>query len=170
MTGGIADVGSLADCLIGIHKGLATDGILDHYDRVRRDIYNRVINPISSENFTRLNRQDPEKALENDPFFKLCLKAEQDKEFSLNLQLVRCALEYVLFHANKLLRESKTCYNTILLNTTREAMLMGSSALVKVRDEHFLPKDQVEEVRLFTTAIQYLFPNSHASFLALITL
>ncbi|OQV05092.1 FAD binding domain-containing protein [Cladophialophora immunda] len=87
LTGGIADIGGLYDCLLGIHQGLADDSILDQYDRVRREIYDKVINPMSSENFTRLNRQDPEKAMENDPFFQLCLKGESDKEFSKNMQL-----------------------------------------------------------------------------------
>lgn len=88
MTGGIADVGGLFDCLVGIHKGLATDDILEHYDRARREIYTNVINPVSSENFTRLHRQDPEKAGESDPFFQLCHKGEKDIDSSRNLQLV----------------------------------------------------------------------------------
>ena len=95
LTGGIADVGSLVDCLVGIHKGLASDSILDHYDRERRDIYDKVTNPVSTENLKRLNRQDPEKALENDEFFKMCLKGEADTVFSRNLQLV--SLPVVLF-------------------------------------------------------------------------
>ncbi len=82
------------DCLVGIHKGLASDDILDHYDRERRKIYDNVINPVSCENFTRLNRQDPETATENDEFFKLCLRGEKDVEFSRNLQLVSSMVSY----------------------------------------------------------------------------
>ncbi|KAM5374836.1 hypothetical protein ACJZ2D_006330 [Fusarium nematophilum] len=87
LTGGIADVGGLADCLIGIHQGLASDSILDHYDRARREVYDKTINPISSENFRRVSKQDGELALENDEFLKLCLKAEEDPQFSKALQL-----------------------------------------------------------------------------------
>lgn len=88
MVGGIADVGGLSDCLIGIDQGLASDSILDHYDRVRRDIYNKTINPLSSENFTKLHKQDPETALQEDEFFKACLKAETDLDLSRHMQLV----------------------------------------------------------------------------------
>ncbi|KAH8675164.1 hypothetical protein BGZ61DRAFT_536443 [Ilyonectria robusta] len=87
LTGGIADVGGLADCLIGIHQGCASEKILDHYDRIRRDIYDKTINPLSSENFRRVCKQDGELALQNDEFLKICLKAEKDTEFSRTLQL-----------------------------------------------------------------------------------
>jgi len=88
LTGGIADVGGLVDCLLGIHKGVADDSILDHYDSVRREIYHKYIDTISSENLNRLNKQDPEKALENDKFFQLCLQAEQDDDLMRKMQLV----------------------------------------------------------------------------------
>jgi 2-polyprenyl-6-methoxyphenol hydroxylase-like FAD-dependent oxidoreductase len=88
LTGGIADVGGLVDCLVGIAKGYADDRILDEYDRVRRDIYHKAIDPISTENLKRLNRQDPETALENDDFFQMCLACEKDHDKSRETQLV----------------------------------------------------------------------------------
>lgn len=72
LTGGIADVGSLYDCLVGIHMGKADDGILDKYDEVRRGIWHEVINPTSSENMRRLFAYgDPDDALEKEPFFRM---------------------------------------------------------------------------------------------------
>lgn len=72
LTGGIADVGSLCDSLVGIHTGQADDSILDTYDEVRRRIWRDIINPISSENMTRLFKYaSPDEATEKDPFFKM---------------------------------------------------------------------------------------------------
>lgn len=93
MTGGIADLGSLFDCLIGIHKGLADDDILDRYAEIRRKIYFDVIDPLSRENFRRLWAQDPDKAKENDEFFKVLERAQKDQELAKELTLVGCLLE-----------------------------------------------------------------------------
>ncbi len=71
LTGGIADVGSLCDCLVGIHTGRADDSILDKYDEVRRRIWHDIINPNSAENMRRLFKySSPEEAMETDPFYK----------------------------------------------------------------------------------------------------
>lgn len=86
--GGICDVGSLADCLIGIFRGVADDSILDHYDRVRRDIYYKTINPMSCENFMRVCRQTADHALRHDGFFDMCATARQDGELAEKAQLV----------------------------------------------------------------------------------
>jgi hypothetical protein len=70
LTGGIADVGSLCDSLVGIHTGQADDEILDKYDEVRRQIWHDIINPNSSENMTRLFKYSgPDEAMERDAFF-----------------------------------------------------------------------------------------------------
>ncbi|EXJ54838.1 uncharacterized protein A1O5_12904 [Cladophialophora psammophila CBS 110553] len=82
LTGGIADIGSLYDCLIGIYHGKADDSILDKYDEARRRIYNQVTHPVSSANIVRLFGQDPDTAVETDEFLKICKKAEEDPEFS----------------------------------------------------------------------------------------
>lgn len=91
LTGGIADLGSLFDCLNGIHQGLADDDILDRYAEIRRKIYFDVIDPLSRENFRRLWAQDPDKAKDNDEFFKVLTKAEKDQELAKGLTSV-CAL------------------------------------------------------------------------------
>jgi hypothetical protein len=88
LTGGIADVGSLYDSLIGMHMGLADDSILDTYAEIRRKIYFDVIDPLSRENFRRLWDQDPEKASENDEFFQICHRAEKDEALATELALV----------------------------------------------------------------------------------
>jgi 2-polyprenyl-6-methoxyphenol hydroxylase-like FAD-dependent oxidoreductase len=45
-TGGLVDVGGLAECLAGINSGRADDSILDKYDEIRRELYHSVINPV----------------------------------------------------------------------------------------------------------------------------
>ena len=68
LTGGIADVGGLYDCLYGIFPGQADDSILDKYEEVRRAKYWSVIDPISTGNLKRLMESSPE-ATEKDTFF-----------------------------------------------------------------------------------------------------
>ncbi|KAL2435615.1 FAD-dependent monooxygenase terC [Exophiala dermatitidis] len=86
LTGGIVDIGGLYDCLAGIYEGLADDSILDKYSEIRMQKYNDIINPISSDNIVRLFGQDPDKALENDEFLKMCKRAETDVEFARQMQ------------------------------------------------------------------------------------
>ncbi|KAL4881208.1 hypothetical protein BJY04DRAFT_61674 [Aspergillus karnatakaensis] len=86
LTGGIADVGSLYDSLIGIHKDLTDDSILDKYAEIRKQIWTDIIDPLSRENFRRLH-QDANTARENDPFFQLCVQAETDEDLSREIAL-----------------------------------------------------------------------------------
>ncbi|KAI1623585.1 hypothetical protein EDD37DRAFT_429969 [Exophiala viscosa] len=86
LTGGIVDVGGLYDCLAGIYEGLADPSILDKYAEIRAQKYNEIVNPISSDNIVRLNGQDPDKALENDEFLRMCKRAETDHEFAKQMQ------------------------------------------------------------------------------------
>ncbi len=86
LTGGIVDIGGLYDCLAGIHENKADASILEKYSEVRRQKYSEIIDPISSENIVRLFGQDPDKAMENDEFLKLCKKTETDSEFSRAFQ------------------------------------------------------------------------------------
>lgn len=85
LTGGIADVGSLYDALLGIHKGLADDSIIEKYSEVRMKIYKEIIDPMARENFKRISSQDPETAGTNDEWFKLCKKAADDLELQKQL-------------------------------------------------------------------------------------
>lgn len=100
LTGGIADAGSLFDALIGIHLGLADDSILDKYSEVRRKIWTGVIDPMSRENFRRLHGQDPNTARENDEFFRLCVRAEEDEELGRELARVGFPLRPLVGYAN----------------------------------------------------------------------
>ncbi|RFU29009.1 hypothetical protein B7463_g7319, partial [Scytalidium lignicola] len=86
LTGGIADIGGLYECLAGIHRGQADESILDKYDEIRRERYKNFVDPISTANFKRLWDQDPDKASENDEFFKVVQKAATDKEFAKEFQ------------------------------------------------------------------------------------
>ncbi|KEF59448.1 uncharacterized protein A1O9_04292 [Exophiala aquamarina CBS 119918] len=88
LTGGLADIESLYDCLIGIHEGKAQDSILDKYDEVRREMWHKFIDPISSENLRRLNGQDPEKARENDSLLQMLERASRDPNLARTMQLV----------------------------------------------------------------------------------
>jgi 2-polyprenyl-6-methoxyphenol hydroxylase-like FAD-dependent oxidoreductase len=88
LTGGMVDSGNLADCLIGIADGVADDSILDKYDEIRRAMWHKIINPVSSDNILRMHAQDPDTALETDEFLKLLVKAEKDPQLMEQLILV----------------------------------------------------------------------------------
>ena len=88
LTGGMVDAGNLADCLIGVAEGIANDDILDKYDEIRRAMWHKIINPVSSDNILRMHSQDPDKALENDEFLKMLVKAETDPELMEQMILV----------------------------------------------------------------------------------
>lgn len=94
LTGGIVDIGGLYDCLAGIYEGLADESILDKYDEIRRQKFNEVVDPVSSQNIVRLFGQDPDKALENDEFLKMLKKAETDDELAKQLQKGQNALKH----------------------------------------------------------------------------
>ena len=75
LTGGIVDVGGLADCLSGALLGKAdADSILEKYHEIRSQKWRDIINPVSSANIVRLFKQDPETALAEDAFLKMCLE------------------------------------------------------------------------------------------------
>ena len=82
LTGGIVDVAGLSDCLGGIFEGRADESILDEYSRIRREKYSSLVDPISLENIRRLHSQDPNTAIEVDPFLQMCKKAETDPELA----------------------------------------------------------------------------------------
>jgi hypothetical protein len=82
LTGGFADVGSLYDCLMGIHQDELDEDILDKYSEVRIRIWREMIDPMSRENFHRL--WDPAYAEKRDEFFKLCEKSNDDPVWGKN--------------------------------------------------------------------------------------
>ncbi len=77
LTTGIADVGSLIDCLYGIHDGVASLNILDKYSEIRREIFLTKTDVVSTANFKRV-MQDAEGIAERDPFFQLLGQAKRD--------------------------------------------------------------------------------------------
>ena len=79
LSGGIADIGSLADAIVGIHRGVADDSILDKYAEVRAETYRNIIDPISTANFKRLWDKDPETTAAEDKFFALIRKMSEDE-------------------------------------------------------------------------------------------
>lgn len=86
LTGGFADVGGIYDCLSGIFSGQADESILDKYSEIRREKYQKVIDPISSSNLRRL--WDPS-VIEDDEFIKMVRRSNTDKEFAKEMQQVR---------------------------------------------------------------------------------
>lgn len=76
LTGGFADVGSLYDCLIGIHMDELDEDILDKYSEIRIKIWREMIDPMSRSNFHRL--WDEKAIPEREAFFKMCEKAAED--------------------------------------------------------------------------------------------
>ena len=87
LTGGFADVGSLYDCLAGIHHGFVSDDILDKYSEVRIKVWKEIIDPISRGNFRRL--WDKEAIPDRDQFIDVCKKAAEDKHMARELAEVR---------------------------------------------------------------------------------
>lgn len=79
----MVDVGNLFDALIGIHKHLAHESILDRYSTERMRIWRNYIDPMSRVNFLRVSAQETE--IELDKFAGTCKQAEDDKELALNM-------------------------------------------------------------------------------------
>jgi len=83
LTGGFGDVGSLYDCLAGIHQGLATQDTLDKYIEIRIKIWRDMIDPIPRGNFRRL--WDEAAIPDRDQFIETCKRAAEDKEMAREL-------------------------------------------------------------------------------------
>ncbi|KAJ5950824.1 uncharacterized protein N7479_009237 [Penicillium vulpinum] len=94
LTGGIVDIGGLYDCLFGVYSGQADESILTLYDEVRREKYNKIINPISSENLRRVFDQDPDTIMQRDGFLQLVKKAETDSATRDILRQGAFSIEY----------------------------------------------------------------------------
>ncbi|KAL3484344.1 hypothetical protein BJX62DRAFT_248526 [Aspergillus germanicus] len=94
LTGGIVDVGGLYDCLSGIFSGKADETILEKYDEVRRSKYNEIVNPTSSGNIRLLFEQNPETALNESEFLRMCKEAETDPEVAAKMKEGLNALQY----------------------------------------------------------------------------
>lgn len=119
LTGGIVDVGGLADCLTGIYHGLADETILEEYDAVRRKKYTELIDPISSENLRRMF-QDPDGIVERDSFLQACVQAETDLESARQLQ-----------HGLDIIKHDFTQYYRDVQNIERVDSHAASNGVVK---------------------------------------
>lgn len=95
LTGGIADVGSLVECLVAIHNGAADFSILEKYDEKRREVYRTVTDPTSSENLKRVFN-DGETVLEHDRLLQMIEKSATDPALGKILMQVRCPSDRVL--------------------------------------------------------------------------
>lgn len=87
LTTGISDVGSLADCLYGIHEGKADMSILDQYNEIRLKIFREAVDTMSTANFERI-MQDANQFQEKEPFFKLISQAQKDPQLAQSLREV----------------------------------------------------------------------------------
>ncbi|KAF2103597.1 FAD/NAD(P)-binding domain-containing protein [Rhizodiscina lignyota] len=83
LTGGLLDAAALADALIAIYQGLATDSILDHYAQMRRETFLDIVNPTSQANKRRLHEPDPETVGEMDPFLRALREADTNTKQNL---------------------------------------------------------------------------------------
>lgn len=92
LTGGFADVGSLYDCLVGIHEDELDEDILDKYSEIRIKIWREMIDPMSRANFHRL--WDPEHKEAREEFFKMCENAANDPLFGNSLSEVAHAVRH----------------------------------------------------------------------------
>jgi 2-polyprenyl-6-methoxyphenol hydroxylase-like FAD-dependent oxidoreductase len=88
MTSGLIDAGNLTDCLVGIHEGRAGTDILDKFDTVRRDIYHKIIDPLSTSALQRQWTANPKKLVEDDPFIQKISEAFGHENLAMKLQLV----------------------------------------------------------------------------------
>jgi len=94
LTGGMVDAGNLADCLVGVAQGIAKESILDKYCEIRREMWHKFINPISSSNIIRMHPENLDHVQE-DPFFIMLEEAKKDPEKMKQLVTVnplRCVM------------------------------------------------------------------------------
>jgi len=96
LTGGLVDVGDLAQCLEGIELGLAGNEILGRYCEIRRQKWRDVIDPISSSNFIRVSATDPERAREVDPFLEMVKDMETDRSLRKEFDDVSSSVLFTL--------------------------------------------------------------------------
>ncbi|KAJ4244584.1 hypothetical protein NW762_014440 [Fusarium torreyae] len=77
LNGGIADVGSVSDCLAAIHRGDAEPSILDVYSQVRRDKWQSHIDPVSQRTMNMVF-SDPTDIIPDHPLYKMCKMLESE--------------------------------------------------------------------------------------------
>ncbi|KAI9159183.1 FAD-dependent monooxygenase terC [Paramyrothecium foliicola] len=85
LTGGIADVGGLYDCLVGIATGKADESILDRYNEIRSKIWRDFTDVGSTSNMRRLCQTDPETIFDTDPFLLAAAKMDEDPKLAARI-------------------------------------------------------------------------------------
>ncbi|TLS31501.1 hypothetical protein PpBr36_02225 [Pyricularia pennisetigena] len=81
VAGGFVDAGSLADCLVGIYRGVADESILDLYSEQRKEKWYKIADVVTTENFIKTTcRCSPEKLMQRPEWPK---SDEARKEFLL---------------------------------------------------------------------------------------
>ena len=85
------DAAAVADSLIGIHEGKASEAVLEKYAEVRRNIFVDTVNPTSQANKTRLHDSDADTIGDRDPFLRMLRTAtkEEKQQQSLHFQLAQ---------------------------------------------------------------------------------
>ncbi|KAG9231628.1 hypothetical protein BJ875DRAFT_111739 [Amylocarpus encephaloides] len=101
LTGGIADISTLFDCLLAIHTSLTTDAILDKYSEVRIKKWKEVIDPSSRANFRRIWDEEEGVRREREEYLERCRTMESNVE-----------LRKVIFASTYMLDEDMTPYFT----------------------------------------------------------
>lgn len=95
LTSGIADVGGVVECLCGVYDNKAGLDILEEYDRLRREVYNTITDPITRTNLARI-RRDPETLIRNqDPFFTMLDKSKKDPKMLDDIEKVGLLMLHV---------------------------------------------------------------------------
>jgi hypothetical protein len=79
LTGGILDAGCLSDAFEGIYNENQPDSILTKYSDIRREIFQKYINPWSQDNVKRLYSMDLETA-KDDPFMQAVKETQTSEE------------------------------------------------------------------------------------------
>jgi 2-polyprenyl-6-methoxyphenol hydroxylase-like FAD-dependent oxidoreductase len=82
LTGGLLDAGALADVLMAtIQDPVYSNGsLLDRYAQVRRDIFLKVVDPLTQANLRRLCEGDPETLHQTDPFLKKVVESDVEEK------------------------------------------------------------------------------------------
>ena len=79
LNGGIADVGSLADCLTAINDDKADQSILEVYNRVRREKWQSYIDPVSQRTM-KLVYSDPKDIIPDHLIYKMARMCEENPQ------------------------------------------------------------------------------------------
>lgn len=92
LTSGLADIGSLYDCLAGVYTGEADDSILTLYSDIRRKLFLDMVDRFTQENFRRVFGQYADRVLERDSVLKNLDAIKGDPEAVKNWMLGPFAL------------------------------------------------------------------------------